>query len=72
MVEPLRSEREVGWRQVVVVAAAVAAVGLGLAALSALVPPVSELFSRLPVAILILITGTALVLWRITRRERPV
>jgi hypothetical protein len=67
--EPARSEREVGWREVVLVGAAVAAVGLGLALLSVLVPAFGELFNRLPIAIAVLIVGTVWVLWRITRRD---
>jgi hypothetical protein len=67
--EPAGSEREVGWREVVLVGAAVAAVGLGLALLSVLLPAFGELFNRLPIAIAVLIVGTVWVLWRITRRD---
>lgn len=55
-----------------VLIAAVVVVGgvLGVAALATFVPPVGDLFDRLPIAIVVLLGGTAWVLWRITRRPR--
>jgi hypothetical protein len=35
------------------------------------VPPVEAFFGRIPVAILVLVAGTAWVLWRIARRPGP-
>lgn len=58
--------REVGLLGVLVVGGV-----LGVAALAAFVPPVRDLFDRLPIAIIVLIGGTAWVLWRITRRTGP-
>jgi len=55
--------REVGLLAVLVVGGV-----LAVAALATFVPPVRELFDRLPIAIIVLIGGTAWVLWRITRR----
>ena len=74
MAEP-RQRGEARWRDEVreVGLLAVLVVGgvLGVAALATFVPPVRELFDRLPIAIIVLIGGTAWVLWRITRRAAP-
>jgi hypothetical protein len=58
--------REVGLLAVLVVGGV-----LAVAALAAFVPAVADLFDRLPIAIAVLIGGTAWVLWRITRRVDP-
>lgn len=58
--------REVGILAVLVVGGV-----LAVAALATFVPAVAELFDRLPIAIVVLIGGTAWVLWRITRRAGP-
>jgi UDP-N-acetylglucosamine:LPS N-acetylglucosamine transferase len=58
--------REVGLLAVLVVGGV-----LGVAALATFVPPIRDLFDRLPIAIMVLIGGTAWVLWRITRRTSP-
>jgi UDP-N-acetylglucosamine:LPS N-acetylglucosamine transferase len=58
--------REVGLLAVLVVGGV-----LGVAALATFVPLVHDLFDRLPIAIVVLIGGTAWVLWRITRRTGP-
>lgn len=50
-----------------VVALRVVGVVLAVAALAIFIPPVREIFARLPIAILVLLGGTAWVLWRITR-----
>ena len=44
---------------------------LGIAALATFVPPIHDIFNRLPIAIVVLVGGTAWVLWRITRRPGP-
>jgi hypothetical protein len=53
---------------VIVVAAVVVAVVLVVGAVAVLVPPIGDLFARLPIAIVALLVGTGWVLWRITRR----
>jgi hypothetical protein len=58
--------RDVGLAAVLVVGGV-----LGVAALATFLPPVRDLFDRLPIAIIVLIGGTAWVLWRITRRTGP-
>jgi hypothetical protein len=62
---PLRDEL----RSVLTVAVAVVAIVLAVAAVAIFVPGVGDLFARLPVAIFVLLGGTAWVLWRITRRS---
>lgn len=69
MVEP-RVSRQPGWPQVLVVAAAVVAVVLGAAFSTSLLPePLQRLVFQTPLAILVLIGGTAWLLWRISRRS---
>jgi len=64
---PLRDEL----RPVLGVAAGVVAVVLVVAAVAIFVPGVRDIFARLPIAIAVLIGGTAWVLWQITRRTPP-
>jgi hypothetical protein len=56
-------------RAVLAVAAAVVAIVLVVAAVAIFVPPVRDVFARLPIAIAVLLGGTAWVLWRITRHS---
>jgi hypothetical protein len=56
-------------RAVVIVAAAVVLAVLAVAALAIFVPAVGQLFARLPIAIAVLLLGTAWVLWRIIRHS---
>lgn len=59
-----------GWREVVLVAAAVVAVVLAAAVGTSLLPErVQDVVFRTPIAIGFLIVGTAWLLWRISRRE---
>jgi anti-sigma-K factor RskA len=59
-----------GWREVVLVAAAVVVVVLGAAVLTSLLPTVvQDVVFHTPVAIAVLIIGTGWLLWRISRRE---
>jgi hypothetical protein len=41
---------------------------LAVAAVGTFLPPVETLFFRVPIAILVLIVGTAWILWRVARR----
>jgi hypothetical protein len=63
--DPLRDEL----RPVLAVAGGVVVVVLAVAAVAIFVPGVREVFARLPIAIAVLIGGTAWVLWQITRRS---
>lgn len=59
----------VGWREVVLVAAAVVGIVLGLAFGTSLLPAdVQRLVFRTPLLIGVLVVGTALVLVRLVRR----
>ena len=58
-----------GWREVVLVAAAVVVVVLGAAVATSFLPEsVQEIVFRTPVAIAVLAGGTGWLLWRISRR----
>jgi hypothetical protein len=63
----LRSEL----RSVIVLALAVVGAVLLIAAIGIFVPPVEDAFDQLPIAIVVLVLGTAWVLWRVTRRSSP-
>jgi purine-cytosine permease-like protein len=56
-------------RSVLVLAAAVVGVVLLIAAIGIFVPPVEAAFDQLPIAIIVLVLGTAWVLWRVARRS---
>lgn len=68
--EPRGIDRQPGWREVVVVAAAVVAVVIGAAVLTGLLPtPVQDVIYDTPLAIVVLIVATGWWLWRISRRD---
>ena len=70
MVEPRPPQEQPGWRQVVLVAGVVVTVVLGAAVVTSLLPrSVQEVVFHTPVAIVVLLVGTGLVLWRVSRRE---
>lgn len=61
-----------GLRQVILVAAAAAAIVLGAAILTGILPePVQRLVFHAPLTILILLIGTAYVLWRVATHRPP-
>lgn len=61
-----------GLRQVVLVAAAAAAVVLGAALVTGILPEsVQRLVFHAPLTILVLIVGTSLVLWRVATHRPP-
>ena len=69
MAEPRPVDRQPGWREVLVVAGAVVVVVLGAAFLTSVLPTgAQEIVFHTPLAILVLIFGTAWLLWRIARR----
>jgi heme A synthase len=60
--------RQPGWREVLLVAGAVVAVVLGAAVVTSLLPAdIQAAIFHLPVLIVILLVGTAWLLWRIAR-----
>ncbi len=70
MAEPTPSDRQPGWREVLIVSACVVAVVLGLAVLTSLLPTqVQEVVFHTPLLIVVLIVGTGGWLWRVARRQ---
>ena len=69
MAESHDSGRQPGWPQVVLVAGIVVAVVLGAAVATSLLPTsAQEIVFHTPLTILVLVVGTAWLLWRIARR----
>lgn len=61
-----------GARQVVLVAGAAAAVVLGAAVVTGILPdPIQRIIFHAPLTILVLIIGTSLVLWRVATHRPP-
>lgn len=66
------AERQIGLRDVLLVAAAVVAIVLGIAMATSLLPTgVQSIVFRTPLLIIVLILGTAAMLWRIAGRRPP-
>jgi hypothetical protein len=66
--EPSGVRRQPGWREVLLVAGAVVAIVLGAAILTSVLPTdLQGLVFHSPLLIVILIVGTAWLLWRIAR-----
>jgi uncharacterized membrane protein len=62
------ARRQPGWREVIVVAVAVVAVVLGAAIVTSVLPtPIQNAIFHGPVLIVVLVVGTAWLLWRISR-----
>ena len=69
MAEPRPIGSQPGWREVVLVAAAVVAVVMGAAILTGLLPAaIQDVIYQTPIAIVFLMAGTGWLLWRISRR----
>jgi high-affinity Fe2+/Pb2+ permease len=67
---PTDADARVGWPQVLVLAGLVVAVVLGAALLTGLLPTELQRFVfHSPLLILVLIGGTAVVLWRVARHD---
>ena len=61
-----------GLREVLLVAGAAVAVVLGAAIVTGLLPAAAQrVFFHLPITIIVLVVGTAYVLWRIASRRSP-
>ena len=68
MAEPSGVRREPGWREVLLVAVAAVGVVLGAAIVTSILPTdVQGIVFHGPLVILVLIVGTAWLLWRIAR-----
>jgi FtsH-binding integral membrane protein len=67
--EPRPVGGQPGWREVLIVAGVAVAVVLGAAVLTSILPTdAQEIVFHTPLAIVVLIVGTAWLLWRIARR----
>jgi len=67
--EPRPVGRQPGWREVIIVAAITVGVVLGAAILTSVLPTnLQEMVFHTPLTIVVLIVGTAWLLWRIARR----
>jgi hypothetical protein len=65
-------ERRIGLRDVLVVGALVVGVVAAAVVVTSVLPPDAQyVVLRTPLLILVLVLGTAGVLWRITRPDRP-
>jgi hypothetical protein len=63
--------RAPGWREVLILAAAIVATVLGAAIVTSFLPAdVQRLIFDSPLAIVVLVGGTALVLWRVSQGGR--
>ena len=72
MAEQEKAGRQPGWREVLIVAVGVVGLVLGLAVATSLLPTqVQEIVFHTPLLILVLVGGTAFVLWRILRSPGP-
>ena len=69
MADEATGGRQPGWREVIAVAALLVGVVLGAAILTSVLPTqFQEVVFHTPLAIIVLVGGTAWLLWRISRR----
>jgi FtsH-binding integral membrane protein len=67
--EPKRVTHQPGWREVLLVAGAAVALVLGAAVLTSILPTgLQEVVFHSPLVVVVLIVGTAWLMWRISRR----
>jgi hypothetical protein len=63
--------RQVGWREVLIVAAVAVAVVLGIDVVTTKVPPLQDIVTRTPLFIGVLVVGTGALLWWLAARRPP-
>jgi hypothetical protein len=63
--------RQVGWREVLIVAAIAVGVVLAVDVVTTLVPGLQAIVTRTPIVVIGLIAGTAWLLWRLSTRRPP-
>jgi uncharacterized membrane protein YcaP (DUF421 family) len=63
--------RQVGWREVLIVAAVAVAVILAIDIVTTKVPALQDFVTRTPLVVIVLVAGTAWLLWRIASRRPP-
>ncbi|GEM_PF-1139108 len=69
--EPASGRRNVGWRDVLIVAAVAVGAVLGVQLLATFVPAIGDLFRETPIIVIGLVVATVLVLWGIATRRPP-
>ena len=63
--------RQVGWREVLLVAAIAVGVVLAIDVVTTLVPGLKDVVTRTPIVVVVLVAGTAWLLWRLASRRPP-
>ena len=63
--------RQVGWREVLILAAVAVGIVLAVDVVTTLVPGLQAVVTRTPVIVIVLIAGTAWLLWRLSTRRPP-
>ena len=63
--------RNVGWREVLIVAAVAVVAVLAIQVVATLVPPIGDFVRATPVIVVVMVAVTVLVLWRIAARRPP-
>lgn len=63
--------RQIGWREVLVVAVVAVAVVLGIDVLTTSVPALKEVVTGTPLVVALLVAGTAGLLWWLAARRPP-
>lgn len=63
--------RNIGWREVLIVAAVAVVAVLAVQVIATLVPPIGDFVRSTPVIVVVMVAVTVLVLWRIAARRPP-
>jgi hypothetical protein len=63
--------RQIGWREVLIVAAVAVGVVLALDVVTSVVPGLKAVVTGTPVVVVGLVAGTAWLLWRLSTRRPP-
>jgi hypothetical protein len=63
--------RQVGWREVLIVAAVAVGIVLAVDVITTKVPALQDFVTRTPLVVVALIAGTAWLLWRVASRRPP-
>lgn len=63
--------RQVGWREVLIVAAVAVGIVLAIDVITTKVPALQDFVTRTPLVVIALVVGTAWLLWRIASRRPP-
>ena len=67
----MADSRQVGWREVLIVAAVAVAIVLAIDVVTTDVAPLQAIVTGTPLIVAVLVVGTAWLLWRIAVRRPP-